>query len=190
MAFTVEDGSGVEGANAYIAVAIADEYHTDRANTGWTGDDAVKQAAIIRATDYIDKRFGDRFIGYRESKSQGLQWPRLDATDRSGYSIDDVPKQLEQACAEYALRALSLAQLAPDPALSFTTRDTTGVGSTQSDTAQGGAILSKKEKTGPIEEETKYQATTNLSVIPEFPEADMLLADLLRSSLGGMVGRG
>ena len=60
MAFTVEDGSGVEDANAYVEFAYVDEFHLDRGNTEWTGADSVKQSAIIRASEYIDKRFGQK----------------------------------------------------------------------------------------------------------------------------------
>ena len=192
MAFTQETGEGVAGANAYISLAFVDSYHTDRGNSGWTGDNAVKQAAIIRASDYIDKRFGSRFRGYRQTKDQGLDWPRLNAVDDSGYLLDEVPDQLQKACAEYALRALSLTPLAPDPALSFTTRDTTGSGSSQSDTAQGGVLTSTKEKVGPIETEYKYQALSEDAMfkLPPFPEADMLLSGLLTSSMSGTIARG
>src|SRR5678815_4685019 len=68
MAFTVEDGSGVEDANAYIPIDYADEYFSDRAITTWTGSDAVKQAAIIKATDYIEKVYGTRFLGYKNDE--------------------------------------------------------------------------------------------------------------------------
>lgn len=37
MAFVVEDGSGIANANAYITVAYADEYFSDRGNADWAG---------------------------------------------------------------------------------------------------------------------------------------------------------
>lgn len=39
----------------YGSVADADSYHQTRGNTGWTGEDAAKQAALIRASAYIEK---------------------------------------------------------------------------------------------------------------------------------------
>lgn len=70
MAFIVEDGSGIINSNALTTVAFADEYHTDRVNDAWTGDNTAKQAAIINATDYLTKRFGRRFKGFIKFESQ------------------------------------------------------------------------------------------------------------------------
>ena len=108
MPFTVEDGTGVALANSYLTVAEADAYHDDRGHTTWTGTDAVKQAALIAATDYIETnyRWG---TGYKASDDQGLSWPRSSAIDRHGYSfdVDEVPVEVKNACAYLALEALS-----------------------------------------------------------------------------------
>lgn len=176
MAFVVETGVGLSNANAYISVEFADTYHSERGHSAWVGDAATKQIAIIRATDFIDKRFGRRFRGTRMQKEQALEWPRLAAYDDDQFTftgIDVIPRKLQQACAEYALRALS-SVLIPDPT-------STPVGS----------ITGKREKVGPIEEETRYSFTTSRASvselvsttnIPEFPEADLLLQELLKSS--------
>ena len=74
MAFTVEDGSVVTDANAYISVSYADTFHSDRGNTDWTGTDTIKEAAIIKATDYIDQNYD--FIGTLVDVEQSLKWPR------------------------------------------------------------------------------------------------------------------
>ena len=67
MAFTIEDGSGVLGANTYMTVAEVSTYLTDRGReTAWdAATAAVAQAALIEATDYIEQRFGDRFKGIK-----------------------------------------------------------------------------------------------------------------------------
>lgn len=62
MAFVVEDGTGIASANAYITVQQFKDYHADRGNT-LTGGSGDQQKAIVKATDYIDKRFGRRFKG-------------------------------------------------------------------------------------------------------------------------------
>ena len=186
MAFTVEDGSAKVDANSYCTVEFADSYHTDRSHTGWTGSSGVKQAALIRATDYVDKRWGNLFRGYRKTKEQALQWPRLGAYDNAGYAYtnpDDVPRKLRQAVAEYALRALTEAQLAPDPS-----------------EASVGEMVLKREKVGPIEEETQYSAESasrsglsglvSAVSIPEYPEADLLMAELINSTSSRMMVRG
>lgn len=192
MAFTVETGEGVEGANAYVPVDFVDDYHTDRSNGGWSGTTEEKQAAIIRASDYVDKRFSERYRGYRQTKKQGMQWPRLNAMDDSGYLLQEVPAQLQKAVSEYALRALSLTPLAPDPAVSYTTRDTTGTGTSQSDVAQ--ELTSKRTKIGPIDTKLEYKSSSSSDYgsykIPPFPEADMLLSELLISKAIGYVQRG
>ncbi len=61
----VEDGSGVQGANSYTTVARFREYFLDRDIdvTGYS-DNTVK-SILIAATDYIDTRWGLRFLGQR-----------------------------------------------------------------------------------------------------------------------------
>lgn len=166
MAFVVEDGTGVADANAYITVAWADAYHTDRGNASWAGNDAVKQQAIVRATDYIETRWEGRFKGSQEHLDplQPLQWPRLYVYDLNGLPVAGIPVALMRATAEYALRALSAA-LAPDPNL-----------------AQGAATLVRK-KIGPIETETRY-AEVAVPVLQRYPAADRLLRPLLNSPAG------
>ncbi|KKL22877.1 hypothetical protein LCGC14_2430990, partial [marine sediment metagenome] len=152
MSLVVEDGSGSSTANGYISVAFVDTYHLARRNAGWGLQAVDKESAIVRATDYIDQRFGQKFRGVRTHKSQALEWPRLDAFDDDDFafsSVDAVPRQLQRACAEYALRALNIMQLAPDPQLPFSTRDATGEGSTQLASAEAGEVGRKKKKVGP-----------------------------------------
>lgn len=207
MAFTVEDGSGLSTANAYVSVASVDTHHTDRGNTRWTDFSATdKEQAIVRATDYVDKRFGKRFRGVRQLKDQALEWPRLDAFDDDGFllsgSLDDIPRNLAKAIAEYALRAAICNVLAPDPTLPVPKQDLT-IDAGERDTAViTGEVTRKKEVVGPLEEDTWYQtasktAAQNLGagaksiqsslvndfVIPEYPEADMWIEELLRPSM-------
>ncbi|QFR59620.1 hypothetical protein P6F33_gp19 [Pseudomonas phage Quinobequin-P09] len=110
MAFVVEDGTAKADATSYVTIAEADGYFSDRGVTGWTGADAVKQSALIKATDYIEGRFGQRFIGGKKTTTQALAWPR---TGAAGFADTDIPVKLRRACCEYALRALT-AELAPD----------------------------------------------------------------------------
>jgi hypothetical protein len=96
MAFTVRTTATGDG-NALASVELADAYFSERAIAGWTGTDEVKEASLIRATDYIDQRFSARY-------TEEL----LDE--------EDVPVRVARACCEYALRALTAA-LAPDPTI-------------------------------------------------------------------------
>ena len=206
MPFTVETGTGDPDANAYITLAFANDYHLIRGNSKWAGSDTVKQAAIIRATDYIDKRFGKRFRGTRRQKDQALEWPRLSAYDDDDFyytGIDIVPRKLQQGCAEYALRALLLGELAPDVPSSVPAQRNE-MGEETETTVTTGEVVSKTEKIGPIEESTTYaprgqtidrsrsqvsELVSTLS-IPEYPAADLLLQELLRSGNARTIVRG
>ena len=165
MAFTVEDGTGVVGANSYITLAFADEYHEDRGQLTWVALSILdRQRFLVRSSDYIDKRFGRRFRGFRQTKSQGLEWPRLDAFDDDDYVLDVIPSQLEKATAEYALRAIDNLQLAPD-------NTDTGVDATFT-------------KIGPIEIENTIKKSGGSSIIAsnsltDYPEADLWMSELV-----------
>jgi len=209
MALIVEDGTGLDDANAYVSEANVDTHHSDRNNTKWEDFSSVeKQAAIIRATDYVDKRFGIRWVGFRQQKGQSLDWPRADAFDRSGYQlsgVDDVPRQLERACAEYALRAAICGVLAPDPLLPVPKQSMESGDDDDRVATQSGEVSRKKEKVGPIEEETWYDnaANTQLAqgaksvqssiindfVIPEYPEADLWIEEILKPAHTGRLRR-
>lgn len=172
MAFTVEDGTGVAGANAYDTTDGADAYFEDRGIAAWAGSDAVKEAKLIQATDYIETRFGARFKGNIEfpDAPQGLSFPR---TGIDGY--EGVPICLKRAMYEYALRAISGA-LTPDPVYE----------------ANGKTLSSKRTKVGPIETDVTYTASGAGAVAPTFrpyPAADALLRPLLLPSGGNRVTR-
>lgn len=70
MALILEDGTGVSGANAYTTIAAVTAYLTARnrvtENLWSTAATAVQGAAVIAATDYIETRFGLRFLGRRQ----------------------------------------------------------------------------------------------------------------------------
>jgi len=107
MAFVVEDGTGLSTANAYASVAEVTTYLTDRDGQAWSSaSTAVKQAAIVEATTYIDSHY--TFANGRRLKSdQALMWPRAGAFDFEGYSLTGIPKILKDACAELANFALT-----------------------------------------------------------------------------------
>jgi hypothetical protein len=108
LSLIVEDGTGLSTANALVSVADADARHTLLSNTAWTGLDAVKEAAIARATAYMEQAFRERWSGFRLHKTQALSWPRWNVWV-DGYPIEPniVPPEVANACADLALRALS-----------------------------------------------------------------------------------
>lgn len=160
MAFIVQSDSGtVANANAYISVDEFKSYHDDRGrdySDYATGD---LEKAIVRATDYIDERWS--FQGEKLNSTQSTSWPRR------GVYVDDllvtgVPDDVKEACAEYAFITADGTELDPAPAVD----------------ARGQLVQRKREKVGPLEEETEYISGAVVAA-PSFPVGDRKLADLI-----------
>lgn len=168
MTFKVEDGTAMVDSNSYASVAEADAYWGERGNADWLAlSSTVKQQSLVKATDYIDQRFGGRWIGQRATEEQALDWPQ----DNTGHEEWDytndvgvIPVALKKACIEYADRARA-AKLAPDP-----TMDDAGV-----------SMVTVKEEVGPIKVESQpvggYSAV--VSVLRPYPGADMYMRALV-----------
>lgn len=153
MTFTVEDGTGLPDANSYASVATADGYFSDRGVSSWTGSDANKAEALVRATDYIDKMFGKRFLDVPLTDTQALAFPR--------YTLG-LPVCVVRACCEYALRALKVT-LDPDPVYD----------------ASGFKLKLKRTKIGPIETQKEFVGSEPNEPL-SYPSADRLLDPVLR----------
>lgn len=273
MAFVAENGTGLPNANALITAAFYRDYHTTRGRTVAAEPillDATIQGWIVRATDYLSKRFGLKFQGTRLTLTQSLPFPReavtIDGVDvimcqlyaatpvnqGAGYTVGDIvtisngtfttaatcqvdavtsgavtalsvldagdysviptganspaggtgtgltatlqfggPIPLSQAVAEYARIASTVAELAPTPPLPFDTEDADG-----GIISGGGAIISRDEKVGPIEESTTYAGPKDLPVgpkgsatvsgwaLPTYPAADLLIEPYLTNTTG------
>lgn len=142
MALTVEDGTGVVGADSYASLSFANAYWANRphssSSTTWSGaTDVNKEGALREATSYLDAVYGQAYRGYRRGNLQGLQWPRTNALDDAGWPLPDLPMEIQWATVELAVRALG--------------------SSLAADADVAGSIKRKREKVGPIEEETEYQ---------------------------------
>lgn len=76
MALVKENGSGVSSANSYANVADVTAYLTNRnrqTENGWdAATTAVKEAACIAATDYIENKFGRAFRGVKQYSDVSL----------------------------------------------------------------------------------------------------------------------
>lgn len=124
----------------YGTLEAANAYHLALGNSGWTGDNALKTAALVRATIWIDRTFRDRFPGAKAGgRAQVLEWPREEVLDSNGIAIDDdeVPIEIEHAAYEAALREIiSPGSLSPD--------------------VSGREIKREKKKLGPLEKEIEY----------------------------------
>lgn len=180
MALTVEDGSDVAGANAYVNEAFVTTYLQDRgrkAENGWNAaDSTTRQAAIIKATDYVEQRFRGQWRGRKKSATQDLSWPRSDARDDDefDYADDTVPASLKQAVAEYAVRALATVLL-PDPSA---VADHTS-----------GTVTRIREKAGEVERDLTFSDSARLASgeLRRYPAADLLIAKVTNNA--GLFGR-
>lgn len=106
MALVLEDGSGVTGANTYALTATIDNYHSLLGNSTWTGLEADKESANLRAMRYLESL---DYNGVKDEESNPLEWPRQGAYDRNGFLIDNdvIPQGLINALCEAALVELT-----------------------------------------------------------------------------------
>lgn len=157
-------------ASFYGTVAGYKAWAADRGITV-TATDPDIQAALVRATNYIDGAYRDQFPGWRaDGRSQALEWPRAGATDREGLGIDGttVPAEVDNATYEGAKREIaSPFSLAPD-------------------IKPGGGIV-KRVKAGSVEVE--YE--NNLQTQKTFQAIEQALGPILivRSSYSGASAR-
>ena len=188
MPLVVEDGTGLVGADAYISVVNADTYFLASANSTWAAATIpAKEVAIIKATRYMEKRFGTKWKGLIASSEQALGWPRRYVYDERGTElVDQVPVQIARACAEYAVQAL-INPLIPETV--YPIADGAPV--------PFGRINRKVEKVGPIYEETYYStggahvsrvgsgsSLVDGDKVVQYPEADFLIGPFLKSTKG------
>jgi hypothetical protein len=164
--FTVEDGTGVTGANSYGSVADFDDYLSKLRGVALSQTPEQKEAALMFATTYMESTYV--FRGVSKTTTQGLHFPA------SGYDCRNkpiptnvVPAQIQQGCFEYAWRQLdSGGELQPDP-------------------DQAGAVSRQRDKLDVLETETEYVAGTQNRTIPSYPYADNLIRCFVSSGLGG-----
>lgn len=157
MALIVETGAGLADAESYVSIEDCASYAAARGLTFPASPADIAEAALRRATAYIDARYGARFDGCRvHARLQALAWPRTGAIDAEGNIVpsDEVPIEIVHATCEAAvLEFAEPGSLAP--------------------TIERGV---KRLKAGPVEIEYGG-AGQALSV---FPAIDNALAGLLR----------
>ena len=122
---------------------------------------------------------------------------------------DTVPRNLQKAVAEYTLRALINGVLAPDPLLPVPKQDLTDSSGERDQNIITGEVTRSRDKVGTLEEEKWYEtrartlarnlgtgargvqsSTLNDINIPEYPEADLWLEELIRASMNASLVRG
>lgn len=91
----------------YGTVLDADAYHLARGTDTEWDDIEDKEAALLRASEWVDRNYRSRFAGYKLlGRSQEREWPRYDAYDAANIYIpsDEVPVEVEYATYEAALK--------------------------------------------------------------------------------------
>ena len=92
-----EDGTGLANADAYVSVEFADEFFSARGNQTWAGlGSADKEAAIIKATDYLEAVYWEKWQGEKLKADQALAFPRKPF---------GMPAKFKSAVCELAIRA-------------------------------------------------------------------------------------
>jgi len=160
MAIIVEDGTGLATANSYVTLADSLAYHVDTAPAWVASTDALRTAALIKATRYIDGKYRRRFSSEKLSQAQALEWPRSWATDKRGYELVGVPGAIKSATCEAALIALT-EDLAPS-------------------SARGGRI--QNETMGPLS--TTYEAGAPSET--RYPSIERAIEPVVRDCCGGI----
>ena len=152
----VEDGTGLDDANSYQALAAITSYVTLRQDVNllpWlTANESNQVAAAIIAVQYLDLRWRYRgAITYDDTDDatpQRLQWPRTGVFDDRFIEVgeDELPERLTDAHAEYAARAISPTTFQARQLFSdLETEDTAGR-----------RIKETFKKVGPLVTQTKY----------------------------------
>lgn len=134
---------------------------------GSAGNLLVSTTTVTGATWSSATLLGGNDVG----RPQPLSFPRLGLYDRDGNLILGIPTELKFACAEYAVRAVA-GVLQPDPVA----LDDSGL-----------VVVSKREKVGPIEDETQYHPSGQVRIVRSYPAADALLRGFIFQ--GGIVER-
>lgn len=109
---TILTTAGAANANAYCDVAFADQYHLDRPAVGTTWSAATtdaKTAAILWATQLMDRMWEWAAPSYPTDNIQALLWPRTGILKANGWEYEDyhtIPLAIQRATAEYARQLL------------------------------------------------------------------------------------
>lgn len=157
MAFTVEDGTGITGANAYIATTFLDSWAASRAYDLSAYDAAAKEAAItISSSDWID--LYHNFKGEPLSATQGLKMP----TNETVY--DDKWRSLVANAAYMQLKGLLLV----DESLISTS----------------GTVESESKSLGPLSKSVAYAKGTAQTYRRKTPSLDAAIRTYLSFSDG------
>jgi hypothetical protein len=153
LALTIEDGTGVEGAESYASAEDLQDYAAIRGID--LPEEEEQEQLLVKAMDYVES-FRDRFKGDWRFGPGYLQWPRLNVWLGS-FNIEGIPIELKKAQCQVAIELLTV-----DPM----------------ETQSGAAVT--VEQVGPIRTEYAVRADSRPAE-PTMPKVDALLEPLLRN---------
>jgi hypothetical protein len=164
MALTIEDGTGVTGADSYVSISDIRTYALNR-NLTLPAGDAEIEALARGAVDYLEGRRLE-YKGIKSTSTQALQWPRTDldadgvivGIEVDGYELGltAIPKELKLAQCQLCIE-INTTDILP-------TSTTYPV---------------KREKVDAIETEYAVKLGSE-PILPEMPKVEGLLAPLLK----------
>lgn len=161
MAFVVEDGTGVDGANSYASVAELDAYAEYRIDPTTYASYTLEQkesALVVASSDWVDGQHS--FRGYSLSETQGLHFP----TDE-----DELPQAVKNAAMKAALLQLQGLLLVDLSSVSVS-----------------GEVESESKSVGPLSKSVTYRSGSSQRYYRILPKdlTNLLRPYLLASGLG------
>ena len=107
MALIVETGTGDSTSESFCSVVDALSYNAARGNYTWsTLTTDQQEQSLVRATDYMEAVYSQRWAGTRTSSVQALSWPRYNVFVNGFVTLSSsIPRAVINACSELALRA-------------------------------------------------------------------------------------
>ncbi len=102
----VEDGSGLCNAESYCTIEEADSYLEARRAQSWIAAlKGKKEAALVRASDYLERAYRGLWPGEKATQNQRLSYPRYGI---KGIKENEIPAWLKEATCEGALLELEV----------------------------------------------------------------------------------
>lgn len=134
-----------------------------------SGADAQIEAALVKATEYLDGRYRGRWRGVKAEDDQALAWPRENVRDEDGILLDDDTVPTVVTHAAYRATATILDGTDLTPVLE-----------------RGGRVKREAVSAGPVSSETEY--ASDAPARATITAIDDLLRGVLRTT-GGWLER-
>lgn len=160
---------GGPSTNSFGSVEDADAYFADRGIEAWSGENSVKEAALLVGADYILNTYRGQWCFTRSDSNQALPFPAKGVVDADGRSwADDViPPQVAHAQFQAALQHVLGVDLMPV-------------------VSAGGKIVSERAGAGPAQSSTTFaDHGPGTGEAPKFPIIERLLSGLVTGNSGG-----